>query len=262
MYDNPSHGLPGHDRGNDLSGQVMTTVATAPDNRDDSNSSAVNKASHTMTLTEAHAEFANAGLPISERTTSRYCARGKIDCLKIDPETGEETDGKHFTYVVNPGSLAKQFARMHEKRELENRRLDMSRQGASPVSTSPDMSSDDMSRHDMSEPVQALNKDFIEATQLGTVDTVAEPVAAAQEDLEKKLKEAQQQISDLEKQLIDTEIEKRAAFSVRDLVVKQSSELADKFGDTKYQLGAAEAQLQALEAPKNHGSETHSEHRE
>ena len=62
----------------------------------------------------------------------------------------------------------------------------------------------------------------------------------------------------LEKKLIDSEIEKKASHQVRDHLMKQTTGLIEKLEITARSLGSAEAKLQALEAPKEHGRENHS----
>jgi len=263
MDENTSHDM----LGQELSRQDASPAMTGSDSHDVKNFSAVNKANYTMTIAEAHREFGAVGLPISERTASRYCEKGKMDCLKIDPDTGEITTGKHFNYVINPGSLQKQFERMREKRELENRRVDMTRQILSPPSSRHDASEHVEAKQDTSESVQNLNEDFFRMTAPDTPYAVSKPAeitAPAEPDVElsKSLDERDKKIKDLEKELINMEIEKRVAYKVRDEIMEQSKALVDKISDSQYNLGAAESQLKSLMAPKEHESENHSDRQE
>lgn len=261
MQNNHSHDQTGHDTNSDTSRLVATGVSTSPDNREDTNKNALNQANYTMTIQEAHAEFEKAALPISERTASRYCEKGKLDCLKIDPDSREVTDGKHFNYVVNPASLSKQLERMREKRELENRRSDIASHVETPTAPPHDMSSYDKPSHDTSEPVQQLNEDFIKMTEPDTVEVVSEVFITPlkNENLEAKLVEATTKIAALETSLLNERIEKSAAYQVRDEVIKQSSALVDKLSDSQYKLGGAEVQLRALGTPQKYGSEANSD---
>lgn len=255
-----------HDTNSDTSRQVATGDLTSPDSRDDSNENTVNQSNYTMTLQEAHAEFVKAALPISERTASRYCEMGKIDCLKIDPDSRELTNGRHFSYVVNPASLGEQFERMRERRELETRRSDMASHVATPVMPSLDTSSDDMTRHVKSVGLQESSGGFNEVT---TPDNVA-PLSKATTDnsglLEElnKLRNENETLKAGESKLIrDKEIAEGIRNSVEVMAAKNNSEwranveeLTSALAESQYKLGGAEGQLRAIGAPKERGSET------
>ena len=113
---------------------------------------------YTLTIDEAGARYDHAGHPRTPRSIQRYCAKGHLDCRRIETQFGDK-------YLITPASVAKHIAYIEEVRPLATGR-DMSRHVATTVvaenkheeprpvaSTSPDLSrpvateSPDMSRH-------------------------------------------------------------------------------------------------------------------
>jgi len=108
-------------------------VATSPDS------------DFTLTIDEALERYSRAGLPRTPRSIQRYCAKGHLDCRRIETSFGEK-------YLISPGSIAKHIAYIEEVRPVATGR-DESRQVATDVaaqdshgqprqgtSTSPDLS--------------------------------------------------------------------------------------------------------------------------
>jgi hypothetical protein len=63
----------------------------------------------TLTLDETAARFEAAGLPRNIRSLQRYCAAGRLDCIKEETVTG-------LAYLVDPASVEKaitQLAQLH-----------------------------------------------------------------------------------------------------------------------------------------------------
>ncbi len=103
---------------------------------------------YTLTIDEALERYAHAGRPRTARSVQRYCAKGHLDCRRIETPFGEK-------YLISPESVAKHIAYI----EVVNTTAtghDMSRQvGADavletghdaprqPAPTSPDMSRQD-----------------------------------------------------------------------------------------------------------------------
>jgi len=102
-----------HDTSNDWRDNAPTTPDTSP--------APDNPLTYTMTVEEAHQAFQAAGLPVSLRTIQRYCHKGRIQCIAVDPDTGERTDKKSFVFRIDPASFDAQFSRMRERREFEHR---------------------------------------------------------------------------------------------------------------------------------------------
>ncbi|MBT8138167.1 MAG: hypothetical protein KJP25_00220 [Gammaproteobacteria bacterium] len=269
MYEAPSDDQSGQVSDTTLPRQDTTPVAIPPDNPEDSASVIASQENYTMTVTEAHAVFTKVGLPISERTVSRYCARGRIDCLKIDPESGEITDGKHFSYVINPGSLNKQFERMREKRDLEKRRADRSSHDLPIVSASRDVSSDDMTSQNTSESPDALNADSIEMIRPDTVKPLSNNVTSEKgvwvTKVEKLRKEIELLRANESKLIRDKEIAEGIRHNVEEMARKNDGEwranlkeVTSALTASQHKLGGAEAQLRALQPPKGNGSKNFS----
>ena len=113
---------------------------------------------YTLTIDEAGARYDHAGHPRTPRSIQRYCAKGHLDCRRIETQFGDK-------YLITPASVAKHIAYIEEVRPLATGR-DLSRHVATTVvaenkheeprpvaSTSPDLprpvatESPDTSRH-------------------------------------------------------------------------------------------------------------------
>jgi hypothetical protein len=72
-------------------------VATAPDSE------------FTLTIEEAALRYEHAGHPRTDRTVQRYCAKGHLDCRRIETPFGDK-------YLITPASVAKHIAYIEEVR--------------------------------------------------------------------------------------------------------------------------------------------------
>jgi hypothetical protein len=90
-------------------------VATSPDS------------DFTLTIDQALERYSRAGLPRTPRSIQRYCAKGHLDCRRIETQFGEK-------YLISPSSIDKHIAYIEEVR---------------PVATSPDLSRPDATSRDM-----------------------------------------------------------------------------------------------------------------
>jgi hypothetical protein len=88
-------------------------VATSPDSE------------FTLTIDEALERYARAGLPRTPRSVQRYCAKGHLDCRRIETQFGEK-------YLISPSSVDKHIAYIEEVRPVATSR-DLSRQAATTV---------------------------------------------------------------------------------------------------------------------------------
>src|SRR5713101_1818124 len=70
-----------------------------------------------LSIDDALERYARAGLPRTPRTVQRYCAKGHLDCRRVETSFGEK-------YLISPASVDKHIAYVEEVR---------------PVATSPDM---------------------------------------------------------------------------------------------------------------------------
>ena len=99
---------------------------------------------YTLTVDEALARYDHAGHPRTARSVQRYCAKGHLDCRRIETQFGEK-------YLISPDSVAKHIAYIEEVRPTATGH-DLSRQVAAdagfevahdtprqPAPTSPDV---------------------------------------------------------------------------------------------------------------------------
>src|SRR5271154_5518523 len=93
-----------------MTADLSRPVATSPDS------------DFTLTIDEALERYARAGLPRTPRSVQRYCAKGHLDCRRIETEFGEK-------YLISPASVDKHIAYVEEVRPVATGR-DLSRQVA------------------------------------------------------------------------------------------------------------------------------------
>ena len=79
----------------------------------------------TLTIEEALEMYARAGLPRTPRSIQRYCAKGHLDCRRMETAFGDK-------YMISPTSVAKHIAYIEEVRPVTTGR-DQSRQDVSEV---------------------------------------------------------------------------------------------------------------------------------
>src|SRR5437667_10955024 len=80
-------------------------VATTPDS------------DFTLSIDEALERYARAGLPRTPRSIQRYCAKGHLDCRRVETAFGEK-------YLISPASIDKHIAYIEEVRPVASRRDD------------------------------------------------------------------------------------------------------------------------------------------
>src|ERR1700688_2052414 len=81
----------------------------------------------TLTIEEAVERYARAGLPRTPRSIQRYCAKGHLECRRIETPYGEK-------YLIAPASVDKHIAYIEEVRLVATGR-DESRPAATPGAT-------------------------------------------------------------------------------------------------------------------------------
>src|ERR1700683_1675653 len=82
-----------------MTDDLSRLVATTPDS------------DFTLTIDEALELYARAGLPRTPRSIQRYCAKGHIDCRRMETPFGEK-------YMISPASVAKHIAYIEEVRPV------------------------------------------------------------------------------------------------------------------------------------------------
>jgi hypothetical protein len=65
----------------------------------------------TLTIDEALERYGRAGLPRTPRSIQRYCAKGHLDCRRIETQFGEK-------YLISPASIDKHIAYIEEVRPV------------------------------------------------------------------------------------------------------------------------------------------------
>jgi hypothetical protein len=80
---------------------------------------------YTLTIDEAAVRYEHAGHPRTPRSIQRYCAKGHLDCRRIETPIGEK-------YLITSASVAKHIAYIEEVRPTTTGR-DLSRPDASAV---------------------------------------------------------------------------------------------------------------------------------
>src|ERR1700691_1723047 len=78
-----------------------------------------------LTIDEALERYARAGLPRTPRSVQRYCAKGHLDCRRIETQFGEK-------YLISRASVDKHIAYIEEVRPVATSR-DVPRQVATSV---------------------------------------------------------------------------------------------------------------------------------
>jgi len=80
---------------------------------------------YTLTIDEALERYVHAGHPRTPRSVQRYCAKGDLDCRRIETPFGEK-------YLISPTSVAKHIAYIEEVKPTATGH-DLSRQDATHV---------------------------------------------------------------------------------------------------------------------------------
>jgi len=78
-------------------------VATTPDSE------------FTLTIEEAASRYEHAGHPRTDRSIQRYCAKGHLDCRRVETSFGDK-------YLITPASVAKHIAYIEEVRPVATSR--------------------------------------------------------------------------------------------------------------------------------------------
>src|SRR5436305_14508311 len=78
-----------------------------------------------LSIEAALERYARAGLPRTPRSIQRYCAKGHLDCRRVETSFGEK-------YLISPASVDKHIAYIEEVRPVATGR-DVPRQVATTV---------------------------------------------------------------------------------------------------------------------------------
>ena len=108
---------------------------------------------YTLSIEETAELYAQAGLPRTPRAIQKYCALSKLDCHKVETETGER-------YLVAPYSVERHIAYINEVRTVANSR-DLSRTDAN---VRPLSNNDNLSREQPRTPTNSAEQPRTDAT--------------------------------------------------------------------------------------------------
>ena len=97
----------------DMTDDLSRPVATTDDNE------------YSLTVDDAAERYAHAGHPRTTRAIQRYCAKGDLDCRRMETQFG-------IKYMITPASVAKHIAYIEEVRPVTTGR-EQSRQVATDV---------------------------------------------------------------------------------------------------------------------------------
>jgi hypothetical protein len=64
-----------------------------------------------LSIDDALERYARAGLPRTPRSVQRYCAKGHLDCRRVETSFGEK-------YLISPASVDKHIAYIEEVRPV------------------------------------------------------------------------------------------------------------------------------------------------
>jgi hypothetical protein len=67
----------------------------------------LDEAAYSLTIDQTADRYAQAGFPRPTRRLQKYCARGDLECRKVETEFGER-------YLVTPGSVERHIAYIAE----------------------------------------------------------------------------------------------------------------------------------------------------
>ena len=80
-------------------------------------------------------------MSITDRTIQRYCHRGKLRAVLVDPDTRQLTDKDNYIFLIDPTSIPERVAQLREKQEFVSPTVvASSRDMARPVATGHDTS--------------------------------------------------------------------------------------------------------------------------
>jgi hypothetical protein len=132
---------------------------------------------YSCSVTETAEAFRASGISVSDRSVQRYCDSGKLDAVRLNPDTRELATDAYYVFMVNPDSIPPRIAQLREKQEFVHPTV---------TPTVADASRHDATRADTSRHVEPEKTDD------------AEGDGAAVADLRSKIKKLQQENRSLE----------------------------------------------------------------
>jgi len=168
---------------------------------------------YTLTVEEAAQIFAEAGVPRSPRTITRFCQLGDLDCIRVDTE-------KHFKWLVDRNSAEKRIKELQQALRFTSN-----------------------SQRYMTSYVQPVDEPRPDITS--HVEHTPETEQPSGE--ERYLRE---RVEGLENKVIHLKIDKQAKEHVINQMNSERRDFIAQMQDMSFKLGEATAKLQLLEAPR------------
>jgi len=186
----------------------------------------------TLSIPEVRGMLIKAGHPVSERTVIRWCTKNLLTAI-LRPEE----NGQYEKYYVNEESVAKKIGELNRVRpsaplpQLEKNRVD-----------------DDQNSHQ-------VKKQHAEPDNSFPGQSNSKKSEGENDLLKSECKSLKRDKLELERKLMNVEIEKQAAHHVRDHLVQQNTNLIEDLQNKNYALGKAEGRLQLLDVKKQNFDE-------
>jgi ATP-dependent Lon protease len=168
---------------------------------------------YTLTVDEAAQIFAEAGVPRSPRTITRFCQLGDLDCIRVDTE-------KHFKWLVDRNSAEKRIKELQQALRFTSK-----------------------SQRDISSYVQPAGEIKPDITS-----HVEHPDDTARSNEEEQY--LLERVEELENEIIHLKIDKQAKEHVINQMNSERRDFIAQMQDMSFKLGEAAAKLQLLEAPR------------
>jgi hypothetical protein len=150
---------------------------------------------YTLSIEETAELYTKAGLPRTLRAVQKYCALSKLDCHKVETDTGEK-------YLVAPYSVERHIAYINEVRTVANSR-DQTRTDANVRSLeNNDQSTNDQPRTGTNSPEQTRT----DATVRGPDERYVERLEGENEFLRGQINVKDGQIKELTERARETNI--------------------------------------------------------
>lgn len=177
---------------------------------------------YTLTIEEASALFAEAGVPRSPRSITRFCKDGHLECIRVDTE-------KNFKYLIDRNSVEKRITELKQAVLFASKTYrDTSSHVELRNETQQDMSSYEQSARETDQPNEEVEY-------------------------------LRERVEELEADLLNARIDNAGKEQFINQMAMERKELITQVKDMSYQLGAAQTKLQQLEAPRPQSEARHVE---
>jgi hypothetical protein len=191
---------------------------------------------YTVSVPEAAALFSAAGLPRTERAIQRFCKRGDLICAFVDTPFGSK-------YLIKRSSIDRLIQQKLQAQTFsaDEDGRDLSRQDATGRDKSRQEAGSTRANGTASDARISSNNNRILENE--SHDTGERQGATASPELASTIKK-------LEEENLNLKIDNRGKEAFIAMLVNERKEMTTTIRDMSYRLGAADARVQQLEAPK------------